>query len=364
MRITYSKWININRLGGISWKQLLDIFNQLLNQMGGKVDLALHQMDELDKNYHLFREIGGIDAFIGKLKEKGLIKEDRQGYRLTPAGERSIRRTSLEMVFSALKKRGKGFHGTVFEGEGYEKFFSETRPYEFGDSVENIDYQTTFKNSLKKGGAAFDVSEEDIEVFEQEHWTNTATVIMIDISHSMILYGEDRITPAKTVALALAEFIMKEFPKDHLDVVLFYDDAKQVRVKDIPYIQVGPYHTNTCAGLALARDILRKRKTVNKQIFMITDGKPTVIYYKGSTYKNSFGHDPLIINRTLDEAKMCKRQNIIITTFMIAQDPYLMGFVEKLTQVNGGRAYYADLENLGSFIISDYVKHHKVRRKR
>ena len=178
----------------------------------------------------------------------------------------------------------------------------------------------------------------------------------------MILYGEDRITPAKQVALALSELIMQKYPKDYLALVVFGDDAKLVSLNELPFLNVGPFHTNTRAGLKLARNLLRKSRSVNKQIFMITDGKPSAMYDdNGRLYKNSFGLDPRIVNKTLDEAVACRREKIAISTFMVARDPYLINFVEDLTQANHGRAYYSGLQRLGEFIFVDYIRNRKKR---
>jgi uncharacterized protein with von Willebrand factor type A (vWA) domain len=182
---------------------------------------------------------------------------------------------------------------------------------------------------------------------------------MIDISHSMILYGEDRITPAKKVAMALAELVKQKYPKDTLDVIVFGNDAWQIEIKDLPYLSVGPYHTNTVAGLELAMDILRKRKTPNKQIFMITDGKPTCLKEGLKYYKNSFGLDRKVVNKTLNLAAQCRRNNIPVTTFMIASDPYLKKFVDEFTQVNKGSAYYSSLKGLGHLIFEDYRRNRR-----
>jgi len=186
-------------------------------------------------------------------------------------------------------------------------------------------------------------------------------VLMVDVSHSMILYGEDRITPAKKIALALTQLIKTRYPKDTLDVVLFGDDASQVPLKDLMKIQAGPYHTNTRAGLQLARRILESRKGVNKQVFMITDGKPSAIREYGRLYKNPFGLDPKIVNKTLEEAVQCRRKKIAITTFMLATDFPLLEFVRKLTALNHGRIYETDPNNLGAYVFRDFVRN---RRKR
>jgi uncharacterized protein with von Willebrand factor type A (vWA) domain len=208
--------------------------------------------------------------------------------------------------------------------------------------------------------ADLNLQEEDIEIYETEHLTSCATVLMIDISHSMILYGEDRITPAKKVALALSELIKTKFPKDQLYVVTFGDEAKLITVSELPFLEVGPFHTNTRAGLRLARQLLKRSGNVNKQVFMVTDGKPSAMFEdNGVLYKNSFGLDPKIVNKTLDEALACRREKITISTFMVARDPYLIDFVEELTKSNKGRAYYSGLNDLGQFVFVDYVRNRK-----
>jgi len=173
------------------------------------------------------------------------------------------------------------------------------------------------------------------------------------------LYGEDRITPAKNVAMALAQLILTRYPKDSLHVIVFGDDAQEVKVSDIPFISVGPFHTNTKAGLELARQLLKRKQNVNRQIFMVTDGKPSAIFEYGRIYKNPFGLDRKIVNKTLDEAVKCRREKIAITTFMIAQDPWLVDFVNKLTEANRGRAYFSELNDLGQYMFVDYIRNRR-----
>ncbi|MBC8152971.1 MAG: VWA domain-containing protein, partial [Bacteroidetes bacterium] len=199
----------------------------------------------------------------------------------------------------------------------------------------------------------------DLEVTEKEQKTQTSTVLMIDISHSMILYGEDRITPAKKVALALTELIKQKYPRDTLDIIVFGNDAWQIQAKDLPYLEVGPYHTNTVAGLELAMDLLRRRKNKNKQIFMITDGKPTCLKEGIRYYKNSFGLDRKVVSKTLTLAAQARRLDIPVTTFMIASDPYLKQFVQEFTKVNNGRAYYSGLEGLGNMMFEDFQRNRR-----
>src|SRR5690625_3570000 len=209
----------------------------------------------------------------------------------------------------------------------------------------------------------FDLQEEDLQVHETDHHTSVATVLLIDLSHSMILYGEDRITPAKKVAMALSELIMNQYAKDSLDIIAFGNEAWKIEVKDLPWLMAGPYHTNTLHALQMARHILSRRKYANRQIFTITDGKPSCMYENGRLYKNSFGLDRKIINRVLDAAVMCRRDQIDITTFMIARDPYLQDFVRELTEANKGRAYFSSLDSLGGYIFQDYVRN-RVQRLR
>ena len=187
---------------------------------------------------------------------------------------------------------------------------------------------------------------------------------MIDISHSMILYGEDRITPAKKVAMALAELITTRYPKDTLEILVFGNDAWPIKIKELPYLKVGPYHTNTVAGLQLAMDMLRRIRNTNKQIFMITDGKPSCLRMPdGQYYKNSNGLDPYITNKCYAMAQQARRLHIPITTFMIAEDPYLMQFIRKFTQANRGKAFYTGLKGLGEMIFEDYENNRKKRIK-
>ncbi len=280
---------------------------------------------------------------------------------MTSKMERLIRESSLEEIFGKLKKGSKGGHRTKTSGQGSEKG-SEIRPYNFGDPIERISMTDSFRNAFVRNGINnFNLSQDDLEIIDDEYDTQTSTVLMIDISHSMILYGEDRITPAKKVAMALSEMIIKKYPKDTLDVIVFGNDAWQIKIKDLPYLQVGPYHTNTVAGLELAMDILRRRKHPNKQIFMITDGKPSCIKEFGGYYKNSFGLDRKIVNKTLQLAAKCKKGNIKITTFMIANDPYLQQFVQEFTNANKGKAFYTSLKGLGEFVFEDYETNKRKR---
>jgi uncharacterized protein with von Willebrand factor type A (vWA) domain len=344
-------------------QQMISLFSQLVVQTSGDVSEALEWLKQLAEEYGLFDENMTMDDLIDKLRELGLIEQTPTDIRLTDAGIRRIRQDALREVFTSLKKTGQGAHETPFTGSGVERV-SETKKFNFGDQPTNIDLTATLSNAFRRGGIdEFSLKEEDLEVYETEYQTSCATVLMIDISHSMILYGEDRITPAKQVGLALAELIMTRFPKDYLALITFGDDARLVSINELPFLTVGPYHTNTRAGLQLARDLLRRRGgNANKQIFMVTDGKPSAISESnGRLYKNSMGLDPKIVNKTLDEAVACRREKIPITTFMIARDPYLINFVEELTRANHGRAYYSSLNDLSEFVFVDYIRN---RRKK
>ena len=274
-----------------------------------------------------------------------------------------MRQKALDDIFDQLKKSKRGNHNTKQVGKG-DELTSDKRPYEFGDSIENIAVSDSLRNAqINHGIDNFQLTHDDLEVHETYYQSQMSTVLMIDISHSMILYGEDRITPAKKVAMALSELITTRYPKDTLDVIVFGNDAWSIEIKDLPYLQVGPYHTNTVAGLELAMDLLRRRRNPNKQIFMITDGKPTCIKKGKKYYKNSFGLDRKIVNRTLNLATRCRKIDIPITTFMIARDPYLVRFVDQFTKANNGKAFYSSLQGLGEFLFMDY-KNNKRRRHR
>jgi len=345
-----------NDEGKPKFDQLLDVFMQLLSYTNGDVGEALQWMNQLDKEYQLTDDEYGMGDFIEDLKDKGYIDDNKQTgeITITPKTEQGIRRRSLEEIFGKLKKTKQGNHNTFKPGGGDEAN-PETRPFRFGDQLEQIDFTESIRNAqINHGIDAFNMQEDDLKIRETDYKAQTSTVLMIDISHSMILYGEDRITPAKKVAMALSELITTKYPKDTLDIVVFGNDAWPVEIKDLPYLQVGPYHTNTVAGLELAMDILRRRRNANKQIFMITDGKPTCLKVGKRYYKNSFGLDRKITSRCLNLAAQCKKLKIPNTAFMIASDPYLQRFVNEFTETNNGKAFFASLDRLGSFIFRDF----------
>lgn len=338
------------------FEQLLDLFTQLLSYTNGEATEALDWLNQLDRSHHLTDDDYGMGDFIEDLKENGYLKEQEQDGRfaITSKSEQTIRKKSLEEIFGKLKKTKQGSHQTSKPGQSNE-LNSDIRAFQFGDMLEQIDFTESIRNAqVNRGVDNFSMQEDDLLIRESDFKTQTSTVLMIDISHSMILYGEDRITPAKKVAMALAELITTKYPKDTLDIVVFGNDAWSIEIKDLPYLQVGPYHTNTVAGLELAMDLLRRRKNPNKQIFMITDGKPTCLKIGKKYYKNSFGLDRKVVNRCINLASQCKKLKIPITTFMIASDPYLQNFVQEFTEMNNGKAFFASLDKLGAFIFNDF----------
>lgn len=357
----FSAYLPKDNKGGSGFDQLFKIFQQLLLVSNDPAE-AMRWMNELDVRYQLTRDDYGIGDFFEDLIKKGYLKQDPVdgSFSVSPKMDQSIRKSALEEIFGKLRRsKSSGNHPTPFTGTG-DELSSDFRNYEFGDTLDQIAMQESVKNAFVNHGLSdFILTENDLQVVEKEQKSTMATVVMIDISHSMILYGEDRITPAKKVALGLAELIRTKYPKDSLDFIVFGNDAWEVQLKDLPYLQVGPYHTNTVAGLELAMDLLRRKKNKNKQIIMITDGKPTCLKEGIRYYKNAFGLDRKILNKTLNLASQCRRLNIPVTTFMIASDPYLKQFVRDFTKVNNGRAYYSDLNNLGSFVMEDFQRNRR-----
>jgi Ca-activated chloride channel homolog len=354
--IYYTKWFEQKNIPADTMEQLHALFRTILLQSNGDVNEALNWMTLLNNRYQFTRN---LDTFIDQLKDQGLIEQRDQFYTLSNKGNQYIRQSAFNDIFSNLKKRGLGQHTTPFAGSGQERL-PETRNFNFGDSIDKIEPVRSVNNAIRRSGLdRFQLTEGDLEVFESEHLANCATVLLIDISHSMVLYGEDRITPAKNAALALAEYIMKQYHKDSLHIVAFGDDAVEIKVSEIVNLAVGPYHTNTKAALQLARRILGKKKHDNKQIFMITDGKPSCIREGAKLYKNPYGLDLKIINQTIREAVQCRKEKIEITTFMVARDPYLQNFVKDLSSACKGRAYFASLNNLSEYIFIDFIKNRK-----
>ncbi|GER59107.1 hypothetical protein ULMA_12150 [Patiriisocius marinus] len=353
--------------------RLFEIFQELITHTSGDFDEAIDWLTQLDKEYELTTDDYTIDDFIQELKDRGFIREefkpngengtqdDGDGkISITEKLERALRKRALEQIFGKIKRSGQGNHKTKYVGSGDEQS-GDFRKYQFGDALDQISMTESIKNAqINNGIGDFRLTENDLVVEESMHKSQMSTVLMIDISHSMILYGEDRITPAKKVAMALSELITTRYPKDTLDILVFGNDAWPIKIKDLPYLNVGPYHTNTVAGLELAMDLLRRKRNTNKQIFMITDGKPSCLRLPdGRYYKNSNGLDEYIVNKCYMMARQARKLHIPITTFMIASDPYLQQFVDAFTEANQGKAFYTGLQGLGEMIFTDYENNRK-----
>jgi Ca-activated chloride channel family protein len=339
------------------------IYHHLLLASDGDVDRALAWLKRLDERHRFFDERFGFDDFVRRLLREGNVERSAETglLALTSGGQTDLRRDSLRFVFSSLRGGESGGHRAPGTGHSPERL-SETRPYTFGDDLSDLDYRTSIKNALRRAGPDLELSEDDLEVFATEASTSCATVIAIDISHSMTLYGEDRITPAKQVALALVELIRTRFPKDALGVVLFGDDAKEVPLERLPFVTNGPFHTNTREGLRVSARWLLARRHPNRRVFLVTDGKPSALTLEdGSLYKNPFSLDDRVVNKTLEEAAILRRRGIVVTTFMLTDDPYLVDFVDRFTRENRGQAYYATPDDLGSALLVDYVRNRKRR---
>jgi Ca-activated chloride channel homolog len=350
--------------------KLFVIFKELITHTSGDFDEAINWLRELDKEYKLTDSAYTIDDFIEDLKKKGYIREELKddgtsgGIGITAKTERAIRQQALDTIFGNIKKSGTGNHKSKHLGNG-DEHTGEFREFHFGDGLERISLTESLRNAqINNGIDNFMLTENDLVVEETQYKSQMSTVLMIDISHSMILYGEDRITPAKKVAMALAELITTRYPKDTLDILVFGNDAWSISIQDLPYLKVGPYHTNTVAGLQLAMDLLRRKRNTNKQIFMITDGKPSCVREKdGSYYMNSNGLDEYIVDKCYTQAQQARKLHIPITTFMIASDPYLQKFVNHFTEANQGKAFYTGLKGLGEMIFQDYETNRKKRIK-
>ena len=353
--------------------RVFGIFKEILTHTSGDIEEAFEWLNTLDTEYNIFNDQYTIENFEEDLKNRGYIKEDidpdqiKSGKGkgkniLTAKLESALRNYALNQIFGKLKKSGLGNHRTTKVGVGDERD-GENRTYQFGDELSNVNMTESLKKAqINNGISDLRLTENDLIIEETKHKAQMSTVLMIDISHSMILYGEDRITPAKKVAMALVELIHRKYPKDSIDIIVFGNDAWPIKVKDLPYLKVGPYHTNTVAGLELAMDILRRKRNTNKQIFMITDGKPSCVKLpSGEFYKNSNGLDKMIVSKCLNTAAQARKLKIPITTFMIAQDPYLRQFIELFTAQNQGKAFLTGLSGLGEMIFDDYEKNRTKR---
>jgi Ca-activated chloride channel family protein len=264
---------------------------------------------------------------------------------------------TLRDLLGSLGKSSFGRHDTRHWATGIEASGASKR-YEFGDTI-NLDTTTTLNSAIAREGITLPLNLEysDLHVHQCEYQSSCATVVMLDCSHSMILYGEDRFTPAKKVAMALSHLIRTQYPGDSLNLVLFHDSAEEMPLSQLPRVQVGPHYTNTREGLRVAQQILSRQRKDMKQIVMITDGKPSALTLAdGRIYKNAFGLDPLVVSETLEEVARCKRSNIMINTFMLASDFGLVQFVQKVTSMCRGKAYFTTPDTLGEYLLMDYMQ--------
>jgi Ca-activated chloride channel family protein len=316
-----------------------------------------------------------VSEIIRRLVEDGWLKTDRQqeigesgeGYEDDPENSPQFQLTDksidflgfrlLRHLLGSLGRSSLGHHDTTHLSTGVEAY-QVSKEYEFGDTL-NLDISGTLMRAVAREGLSGSLNLEyrDLMVQQTEYQSSCATVLLLDTSHSMILYGEDRFTPAKRVALALSHLIRTQYPGDSLRLVLFHDSAEEVPMKQLARVVVGPYHTNTREGLRLARRILMAEKKDMRQIIMITDGKPSAITLpNGKIYKSAFGLDPMILEETYKEVATCRKSGILINTFMLASDRSLVEFVKKVTEICRGKAYFTTAVDLGQYILMDYMR--------
>jgi Ca-activated chloride channel homolog len=331
---------------------------QLERMMEQLAQLSPEQLDQLlDRLVQKMVDEGYLKTEEPQDQEGGLGDSDRQvKVEITDKSLDFLGFKTLKDLLASLGKSSFGAHDTRDLATGVETSGS-SKVYEFGDTL-NLDIGETLFSALRREGPKVPLNLEysDLHVHQSEYQSSCATVLMLDCSHSMILYGEDRFTPAKKVALALAHLIRTQYPGDSLRCVLFHDSAEELRLSELARVQVGPYYTNTRDGLLLAQRLLAQEKKDMKQIIMITDGKPSALTLEdGRMYRNAFGLDPLVISRTLEEVSRCKRQGILINTFMLASDYGLVNFVQKVTELCRGKAYFTTPMNLGQYLLMDYM---------
>ena len=314
----------------------------------------------IDEGYISLSEGPTYPEFEGIAKQGGRVGKPVERsikFEITDKGLDFLGFKALRELIASLGKSSIGRHDTNQLSTGIEASEAAKR-YEFGDTL-NLDVNATLRSAIQREGLGVPINLEysDLMVSQTEYQSSCATVLMLDCSHSMILYGEDRFTPAKRVALALTHLIRTQYPGDSLKVVLFHDSAEEIPLSEVARAQVGPYHTNTREGLKLARRILMSQRKDMRQIIMITDGKPSAMTMEsGRIYKNPMGLDPLILRETFREVAACRRSGIMINTFMLADDYYLVDFVKKVTEICQGKAYFTSTMTLGQYILMDYLK--------
>lgn len=332
-------------------KELDELINQIIQRLAKEGYITIQNPEQRRRDIEMTARGGHHGSDMGKVTFELTDKTiDFLGYK------------TLKDLLASLGKSSFGHHDTKDLATGVEAS-AASKPYEFGNTL-NLDISATLLNAVKREGLGIpiQVDYQDLMVNQSEYQSSCATVLMLDCSHSMILYGEDRFTPAKKVALALAHLIRTQYPGDSLHAVLFHDSAEEIPLNQLARVKVGPYYTNTCEGLRLAQRILQRQKKDMRQIIMITDGKPSAITQEnGRVYKNAFGLDPLIINQTFKEVSKCRKFGILINTFMLARDYDLVSFVKKVTEISRGKAYFTTPYTLGQYILMDYMQK-KVRK--
>jgi len=358
---------------------------QTLDQLRQAIQQALESGELLDENMREqlenMRADGQLDELIEKLIERmeqenyitvdqpfdrsrqsnlpGQTGEMQQGqvkFEVTDKGLDFLGYRALRDLLGSLGKSNFGRHDTRDMATGIESS-GASRQYEFGDTL-NLDITATLSNAIQRDGlkVPLELEYSDLHVHQCEYQSSCATVLMLDCSHSMILYGEDRFTPAKKVAMALSQLIRTQYPGDSLSLVLFHDSAEELPLSQLARVKVGPYYTNTREGLRMAQRILDRQRKDMKQIIMITDGKPSALTLEdGRIYKNAFGLDPLVVSQTLEEVSRCKRAGVMINTFMLASDYGLIQFVQKVTEMCRGKAYFTTPHTLGQYLLMDYM---------
>src|SRR6266478_309272 len=367
--------------GKYEGSQLQEMLNQLIDRLVEEGYLTLHEGPQTEQR----REMMGGNG-EGRIEEP-LPRNVK--FEVTEKGLDFLGYKTLRNLLGSLGKSSMGRHDTLHLATGVEAE-AASKPYEFGDTI-NLDVNTTLLSAIQREGLTVPLNLEyqDLHVHQCDYQSSCATVVMLDCSHSMILYGEDRFTPAKKVALALAHLIRTQYPGDSLKIVLFHDTAEELPLAKLVTTQVGPYHTNTAEGLRMARRILQAQRKDMKQIVMVTDGKPTACFIEGAhaasfaggrslrghdpiatapgtdrrLYKNSMGGDPWVMEATFREVQACRKAGIMINTFMLASDYYLVEFVKQMTAMTNGKAYFANPSNLSQFVLIDFLKRRKSRVK-
>jgi Ca-activated chloride channel family protein len=352
--------------GKFKGSPLEEMLNQLIERLIEEGYLTLHE-DQVKQQ----RQRGNGNPEISEPLPRNIKFE------VTEKGLDFLGYKTLRNLLGSLGKSSLGRHDTPQLSTGVEAA-AASKPYEFGDTI-NLDVNTTLLSAIQREGLKVPLNLEygDLHVHQCDYQSSCATVVMLDCSHSMILYGEDRFTPAKKVALALAHLIRTQYPGDALKLVLFHDSAEELPLAKLATTQVGPYHTNTAEGLRLSRRILQSQRKEMKQIVMVTDGKPTACFLEGSPaspspgskkapgipsspgrrlYKNSMGGDPFVMDHTFKEVQACRKAGIMINTFMLASDYYLVEFVKQMSAMTNGKAYFANPDNLSQFVLMDFLK--------